>query len=709
MGFERPMMLLGALTALIPVTIHLIDRARAKDVPFAALEFLFLSDKRLARRLRLRQLLVLALRVLLLIALSLAFAKPFLTPDAVETGLMDQPGAVVLVIDDSASMAATVGGESLISRALARARDIVAAGGERTRFAVVTASAPARRVTSGLTFDRQELERALGDLAARPRVADLRGALLEAERLLSSGAGSEHGAERPGRVVVIGDSAAAAWRDVVRPWSLKAIPEARVIDVRVGQHIANVAVMGVGVRLAPELGDGAVELAVQVKNFGASPTQVKITLEVAGRTLAATQSLAPGAASTKHFVEKLSLEQAAGARGVVRIEGDALTLDDRFFFTLEAGGAASVAVINGAPRPTVWLDELFYVRAALLPDEGWLPRVRATVMSAADITKTRLDAYGAVFLANVGALSAAQRLTLENYVSKGGALLVSAGDQFTQRAATTYGKLLPSAIRGIKAVVRRDDPSAPLKALSISQVDSEHPAMAEFSAIDDASLFKTKVYAYALVDNTRRDARVVVALSGGVPALLEAALGRGKTMLLTTTIDRDWTDLPIRTSFVPFLQQTLLYLADRLGTEPRQAMVIGDIVPVVTPAGDGRVTLTRPDGATRDLGEELVEEVLVAGTDVVGHYVLSRKGGKEPTVFAINADRAESDLTPADPAALRELLSTPGSGEVPQAEDGRGSAAAVSAPPPNRTKVWPFILMLLFVLLASEAWLVLRS
>ena len=52
----------------------------------AALEHLLLSDRRLAQRLKLRQLLVLALRVGLLVVIALALAKPSLTQDVAAVG-----------------------------------------------------------------------------------------------------------------------------------------------------------------------------------------------------------------------------------------------------------------------------------------------------------------------------------------------------------------------------------------------------------------------------------------------------------------------------------------------------------------------------------------------------------------------------------------------------------------------------------------------
>ncbi|MDP6944114.1 MAG: BatA domain-containing protein, partial [Myxococcota bacterium] len=76
MSFEHPWLLLGTLGAVIPIAIHLINRQRAPIIRFAALEHLLLSDRRLAQRLKLRQLVVLLLRVGLILALALALAWP---------------------------------------------------------------------------------------------------------------------------------------------------------------------------------------------------------------------------------------------------------------------------------------------------------------------------------------------------------------------------------------------------------------------------------------------------------------------------------------------------------------------------------------------------------------------------------------------------------------------------------------------------------
>lgn len=707
MGFESPAMLLGALAALVPIIIHLVNRARAKPVRFAALEFLFVSDKRLARRLRLRQLLVLLLRVLLLAAIPFAFAKPYCSNESPMATVASEPGAVVLVIDNSASMGALVAGEqSALEKAKEKAAALIGSGGSSTSFGIVTASVPPRVLGGTLSYDHNALLRLIDGIGVQPRRSAIGQALREAERLLAASG------ETRRRVVVLTDNAKHLWEEVNQPWALRDIPDADVIDVREGAELDNLAVTDAKVRPASTGGAGRFEVVVTVRNFGLGPAKAALKLEAFGEAQSVDLSI-PAASETTHvFAQPAtkkgdSVSDSGLATATVTTDGgDALPSDDRWFFTTATQGAASVAIVNGAPRTTAWADELFFVRAALAADvAGGSPRLRATILSPDDITTTALEAYDSVLMANVGALNTAQRLALEAYVKAGGGLFVTSGERLTAEAAVSYGALLPLAVRGLKAVVRPDDPAAALKALVVTQVDGEHPALEEFAGLDDASLFRTKVYTYALLDNSRADVRVLMALTGGIPALVEGALGRGKTMMLTTSIDRDWTDLPIRSSFVPLLQQVLLYLSGRLDATGKRIGLIDDLVPVVQPTGEGDVTLTRPDGETRDLGAEPTDEYTIANTNVVGHYLLTRKIGKLPVSFAINQDRAESDLSPQDTAVLRTLLDTPGTVSGAAVV---GDSATV-APPANRTKLWPTILVLLFVLLATEAWLVLRG
>src|SRR5215210_8138154 len=105
MAFLAPIFLPLLALASVPIIIHLLNRRRFQTVEWAPMKYLKLTIKTNRRRLRIEQLLLLALRTALIVVLILAVARPALS----EAGLgkvFGGKGRVsrVIVIDDSLSM-----------------------------------------------------------------------------------------------------------------------------------------------------------------------------------------------------------------------------------------------------------------------------------------------------------------------------------------------------------------------------------------------------------------------------------------------------------------------------------------------------------------------------------------------------------------------------------------------------------------------------
>ncbi len=79
MTFLNPLLLLGLFVAAIPLIIHLFNFRRPRRVDFSSLAFLKELQKSTMQRVRIKQLLLLALRMLALACLAMAFARPTLT------------------------------------------------------------------------------------------------------------------------------------------------------------------------------------------------------------------------------------------------------------------------------------------------------------------------------------------------------------------------------------------------------------------------------------------------------------------------------------------------------------------------------------------------------------------------------------------------------------------------------------------------------
>src|SRR5436305_5238648 len=74
--FANPFtMIAGALLISSPIIIHLINRMRYKRVRWAAMEFLLKSQKRSRRKLIIEQMILLALRILMVLLVGLLLAR----------------------------------------------------------------------------------------------------------------------------------------------------------------------------------------------------------------------------------------------------------------------------------------------------------------------------------------------------------------------------------------------------------------------------------------------------------------------------------------------------------------------------------------------------------------------------------------------------------------------------------------------------------
>src|SRR5205085_7913373 len=95
-------MVAGAALVSSPIIIHLINRIRYRRVRWAAMEFLLKSQKRNRRRLIIEQLILLALRILLVLLIGLLLAR-FISDALAFT--KPQNTQHVVILDDTASMA----------------------------------------------------------------------------------------------------------------------------------------------------------------------------------------------------------------------------------------------------------------------------------------------------------------------------------------------------------------------------------------------------------------------------------------------------------------------------------------------------------------------------------------------------------------------------------------------------------------------------
>jgi hypothetical protein len=172
-AFLAPIWLsLAALTA-VPVLLHLLRRNIGARIEFPAVRYLLSAEKESSKDVRAKNLLLLLLRVLAVLLLALAAARPVWTRGE------GAPRALAIVLDNSLSTSAIVDGASVLSRLTTMARDLSAASQSAEQLWLITAD--------GTVFTGQAaVDAALSRVTAIPNAGQLDEAIRAATALTQS-------------------------------------------------------------------------------------------------------------------------------------------------------------------------------------------------------------------------------------------------------------------------------------------------------------------------------------------------------------------------------------------------------------------------------------------------------------------------------------------------------------------------------------------
>ena len=609
MSFLFPAFLAGAAAAAIPIVLHLLTREAAPRIPFSAVTFLRRGPVADSRR-RLRELLLLALRVTALALLAFAFARPFLVGAASRQARR----VTIVAIDTSFSMAAP--GE--FGRAQQLARDAIDRTDATERVGIVAFSDAAEVVA-------EPGDHALA-LAAVDRLRPGYGATRYASAIAK--ATSQIG-DSAGRIVLVTDLQKSGW---------DASPEATVppsVTFEVadaGSAADNLAVTNLRV--------DAGGLVATIRNAGSRAITTRAHLSLDGSPAGDVAVTATPAALTDVLF--------TAARPKVGVAS--LTLDDEQGYPADN---VRYLVLDPPPRTSVLTvttlgnaaSEAFYLERALMVNER---AFTLTTIGVGDLTQMAADGLGdrhAVLLLGTRGLDRRGRDTLQTYVTRGGALFAVAGPDLDADA--------PSRIfSNIQWRARLRDPTS---TVSFAPTDVRHPIFRPFGQ-SSGNLGRVRFDRSVQIDEAP-GATVLARFSDGAPALLEYKIASGRLMYFASDLNRQWNDFPLHPTFVPFVQSVMRYLtasvnapgeylvADAPAGARREPGIVS--MPSARPANDGsrgqgrRVAInvdTRESDPARMSPSALVASIVRAGTDSAGESTAKDEAAATSTVVS----RAES-------------------------------------------------------------------
>lgn len=719
--FAHPAYLWGLAALALPILVHLFNRRRPRPLAFGAIEFVLRSQQRRVRRLRLRQVLLLALRCLLIAGVALALSRPSIEPRGAQAAVSRGPQATALVVDASLSMRYRRGSQTLFSRARSEALAALdRLGADEPATVAICAGNPTPLPAPG--FDRVAVRHVLDDAKPTYLGSDLTGCMAAAARAL----GESRVAGK--RIIAFTDLAAHSLRldappplvpppPGAPPGTQPVRPNVVLVDAAQGYDLPNTAVVATAVQPAASLGARGYEVIATIANHSAAAvTGLPVALRIGQQTLAKGFVDVPAHGTAKKTLGAvLPPGTVSGRVEIARGDADGLDEDDVQDFTVEVPRDLRVLVVDGAPSALRTRDEAFFVEAALAPARTG-GRVAPTVLDAEAALNAPLDGYDVVLLLDVIAPPKSFTEKLRTLVAQRGlGLFVSLGDHADPDAYNdAFGDLLPRPLHLIKTAAEaggKADPRGNDQAARFGVVEWTHPLFRVFSAADREGLLGARTFKYALLrPDPSGNSRALLSFDDGAPTLVEGRLGQGRVLLYTSTVSHAWTDWPVRVSFLPVLQQSVSWLAGSLEEKAPAPSQVGSERQVIAPQGTRIAAVTGPSGAAVPLRREKASAQAQDSAGVLamepGLYRVQVQAGAgsardEPALgFVARLDPKESDLRRVDEAELKAQLGGSGSAQV--------ASSAQAAEGARGTPLWGSLLLLGVLALLGEGALTRR-
>ncbi len=653
-GLASSWMLLWSAAAAIPIILHLLNRRRQQTVTWAAMRLLLQAIEKQSKRIRFEQLILLAVRTLILLTLAFALARPFLVAEN-SSGIVEAqrtPRLWILAIDNSYSMGYREEKATRFVTAQARAVEIVQAAIRGDAFALITLSQPSRPIILRPSFDRESTVNAIQRLELLDGHADLGSALRQVNEIIAD---AKKDARLPTTVeiVLISDLGRDTWLEAVgsgrlaRP--LKQLTEEHSVTYEslAGQTSSNAAVVALAPTTTRALKDQVLNVDVTVANFGpATLMQLPVQLQVDGQTLESQfLDIPSGASRVVHM--QLRPSSTGLTKLSASIRTDRLPVDDQRFAVIEVREVYRVLCVENA------FSDNRILKAALQPPISTSSALEVTSTSQIELSTLELENYDALVLNDLPGISESEFQRLRDFVDDGRSVICFFGQN---AVAANWNPWLESEadLFGFHLL----EPSE-LAEWKIDPQEYASPIVAPFEAYPDAGLLTTPIFRYWKIQAHGTGDRQLgseVALQGGGPLIVRYGRNGGLiTCLLSAPQtgapsgdNQAWNAMAAWPSFVPLLQQTVQTALSQ--SAQNRNLTVGQAFSGALRATENsaQVHVIRPNGSesitqSSDVDAAGLIQWSFSQTMHSGIYQVSSE--KLPTqLYAVNLDPVQSDL-----------------------------------------------------------------
>ncbi|HAM38646.1 MAG: hypothetical protein A2474_02350 [Elusimicrobia bacterium RIFOXYC2_FULL_34_12] len=509
MSFLNPLFLIGLSIVSIPIIIHILSRKKPRKIEFSYLKFLEIAARRAIKKFRLRQYLLLLIRCLIIILISLIFARPVIryisSSENIET---------ILLIDNSYSMNYYKDGITRLANAKESAKKIITLLKPGEKLSIFSFSDSLIPIVKNPTTDRRIVLSELENINLTHNKTDALNAIKESEKYFEN-----KNTEK--RIILFSDFA-------INGWSSKtslANEQNKIIGIDVGDdNPDNFAVSGIDINNN--------SIGITIANYAGYDKRILASLYIDNIKY---RDIFFNAESYKSITQNFNLKNISNGihRCFLEIEPDKLTVDNKNFFAFNYQDKPKALLIDGNPQFSEFKGEVYFLNTALQND------TLTKVINYDQIDNESFDNYSIIFLCNVSELSRNNVIRLSEFISKNKNIVFFPGDKVKlDKYNTDMSSLFPCEFSSVL----------------------DGGELMNFGISDNAEIVKkVNIYKRFLL-SPKLNSETLLQFSDNSPFLMK---GNNNVYVYAVSANLIYSDIPVKPLFPILIKQLLGYFSSK--------------------------------------------------------------------------------------------------------------------------------------------------
>ncbi len=542
MIFLNPAILFGLLAASIPVIIHLFNLRKLKKIEFSTLAFLKELQKNKIRKIKLKQWILLALRVLIILFVVMAFARPALQSIQIGGTTSAAKTTAVFILDDTFSMSVVDQKGSYFNQAKEILKQVISQLQEGDEVGVILVSNP--NSENKLSLNLSEFLKNVDQFDLSFASGDLNSAITKAAQLISESKNFNK------EIYVLSDFQK---NKITKENLNNDLSELLNESVRLysfdlsDKDVFNLAVDELKINNQIFEKDKPVSFSVTLSNNSKKDVSSAVVSLFIDDERAAQKSFDVNAGQSA-IVEIEATPKTTGFIDVVaEIETDEIEQDNKRFASLYIPEKTFVGLFSENPNDLTFVD-----LALQTAGESKYEIERKNINR---LTTQQLSKYQTIIIAANSISSGIEQL--KNYVQNGGGLILfPSSNQDAIRLNQLYAQL---GLRISSSFVGKVS-STDLK-IKFDKTDFNHPVFQNIFQNDEKKKYESpEINAYYKLTSSGNQ---IISLVDGSPFLSEFKIGKGKIFVFNSSPVLSWSDFPIKSIFAPLMNKSVAYLSSK--------------------------------------------------------------------------------------------------------------------------------------------------